>query len=214
MIAFCGIVWKWLQKPKDPEPSLAASQASQAKACQALAAPKGEVAKAFKKFMDDNKSMDGPAMLYCSPAEAAAKLAARDAAWDAAAKKFGADQLDPASFPVLGAGSLELEAGNTTLAVVTGFVLPSGSAKSMVAGGPIGTPCGKPCRVGVIYVARSPLPDRATWIYLPCTERQTLGAANRQCNEGLLSVAELAGVCELLRRQRERMACDCQESRP
>lgn len=174
------------------------------------------------------------APLYCSPAEAAEKLAARDAAWDAAAKKFGADQLEqyrepellpasrPAAFPV---PSFQLPALNfqlptstsqlpipTTLAVVTGFVLQSGLAKSMVDGGPIGTPCGKPCRVGVIYVARPPM--RATWMYLPCTERQTLDAANRQCNEGLLSVAELAGVCELLRRQRERMACDCQESRP
>jgi hypothetical protein len=78
----------------------------------------------------------------------------------------------------------------------------------MVDGGPIATPCGRPCRVGVIYVAR------VTWVYLPCTERQAWDVACWQCNHGLLSIAELAGVCELLRRQRERMACDCKESRP
>jgi hypothetical protein len=52
MIAFFAIIRKWLQKPKDP---------------------KGEAAKAFKKFMDDNK--DGPAMPYCDAAGALEKLA-------------------------------------------------------------------------------------------------------------------------------------------
>ena len=165
-----------------------------------------------KKEAPAKPAVEAP--LYCSPAEAAEKLAA----WDAAAKKFVADQLEkyrepellpeghPAAFPV---PSFQLPTPNSQLpSAVTGFVLPSGLAKSMVDGGPIATPCGRPCRVGVIYVAR------VTWVYLPCTERQAWDVACWQCNHGLLSIAELAGVCELLRRQRERMACDCKESRP
>jgi hypothetical protein len=160
------------------------------------------------------------APLYCSPAEAAEKLAA----WDDAAKKFGADQLEqyrepellpashPAAFPV---PSFQLPTPNSQLpSCVTGFVLPSGLAKSMVDGGPLRTPCGRPCRVGVIYVARPASPDRVTWVYLPCTERQARDVATCQCLDELISLAELWGVWELLNRQRERTACDCKESRP